>query len=116
MACGACGEILDALRAGHVTIVDGQFQFFCDHSHCRVAYLSRLAEGRQGRAEDRHEVSSVRGALAVRPQDASPLPEAQDVQGSDDWIEPLETLPLSVSQAEMTHEPVRRSTSEVGML
>jgi cation transport ATPase len=104
------------LRAGHVTIVDGQFQFFCDHRRCRAAFLSRLDEGHEDCPEDRDGVSRVRGAPAVRPQDASPLPEGQDVQGSDDWIEPLESLSVPIPHAEMLHDPVRRSTSEVGML
>jgi YHS domain-containing protein len=37
--CPACGSRVDSLRAGHVAILDGQFQYFCDERCKRELYL-----------------------------------------------------------------------------
>jgi Cu+-exporting ATPase len=37
--CPACGSRVDSLRAGHVAILDGRFQYFCDERCKRELYL-----------------------------------------------------------------------------
>ena len=40
VACPSCGKPVDALRAGHVAILDGAFRYFCDEA-CKRAFVLR---------------------------------------------------------------------------
>src|SRR5438094_9077484 len=43
LACPGCGKGIDALRAGHVAIYDGQFLYYCD-ARCKATHLLAIAQ------------------------------------------------------------------------
>ncbi len=42
LTCPGCGKAIDALRAGHVAIIDGGFRYFCNRA-CKLDYLESTA-------------------------------------------------------------------------
>ncbi len=41
--CPACRKPIDALRAGQVAILDGQFRYFCD-AKCKAEYVDVVSK------------------------------------------------------------------------
>jgi Cu+-exporting ATPase len=70
--CPACNKPIDALRAGQVAILDGQFRYFCD-AKCKGEYV---------------EVLSKRPALDAMT--AQPPPVASGVRSSEPKLPPEE--------------------------
>lgn len=71
--CPGCGKTLDALRAGHVAILDGRFQYFCDAS-CKTAFLSGRAGGSQDLVATAEPPPARSGERAVASRERVPEP------------------------------------------
>ena len=105
--CAGCGASIDALRAGHVTIIDAQFRFFCDVDSCRERFFGRAPRVR--RIAPRASVPPlVEKAIlaAVRPSDVPAeandvLPEAAP-HDPHEFIEPV--APVSKEHVEAAGE------------
>jgi len=92
MTCPGCGKPIDALRAGHVAIMDGAFRYFCDRS-CKIDYLEAISR-------------PVADALTVRPPSVAesvPIPLVQ--RSSPSPMPPPPSLPTPLALPDLPPEP-----------
>ena len=94
-ACPGCGRGIDPLRAGHVSILEGRFQYFCGAS-CKQRYMELRGRASEEDVETAQPPSVASGSAVVAPNappaalspalparaNAAPAPPASAAQSS----------------------------------
>src|SRR5260370_20530229 len=65
-ACPGCGRGIDPLRAGHVSILEGRFQYFCGAS-CKQRYMELRGRASEADVETAQPPSVASGSAVVAP-------------------------------------------------
>jgi cation transport ATPase len=66
LRCPGCGGSVDPLRAGHVAILDGRFEYFCG-AECKLAYI-RAGRSRHGEEAATTAPPGVVPAIVLQPE------------------------------------------------
>src|SRR5260370_25006306 len=65
-ACPGCGRGIDPLRAGHVSILEGRFQYFCGAS-CKQRYMELRGRASEEDVETAQPPSVASGSALLAP-------------------------------------------------